>query len=276
MTDDKNTDPANPHLTESRRSRWMTLLVAYRYWVGAATILLLAGAIAYYLLHGVPRIYVPQNVRVFALGILLALALGALPASKIIDWLYNPPKRYIVSLGLKESEDPAIYELTPASWERVWVEDGALYQWDNTNHPVYEAEAFDPENLIAEGTWRGSKPDRELLKTEKKVEELREEIEKEADMSIDLELSIASRVRKATKAIGQVIIEDYAATSTYEGERVRDVLSDLRQDVEADSGDGPHTNGEKPVVSETDIEAAVEGLEAAARQAAPDGGETDG
>lgn len=270
-------DTQNPLLDESHPA-WLELAIAYRYWIGGGLTVLFLTLTIGVMVFGLelPEITLSQPVKVFLFGGLLAAVLGALPAAKIVDWLYDPPKRYIVVLGLKESESPAIYEMTPAAWETVWVEEGDLYQWENTNHPVYEAESFDPEHMIAEGTWRGSEPDRELLRAEKKVEELREEIEKEADMSIDLELSIASRVRKATKAIGQVIIEDYAATSTYEGERVRDVLSDLRQDVEADSGDGPHTSGEKPVVGETELEAAVEGLQAAAAEARPDGGENDG
>ncbi|CCQ34325.1 hypothetical protein HLRTI_001514 [Halorhabdus tiamatea SARL4B] len=271
------TDSKNP-LVDDSRPAWLELAIAYRYWIGGGLtvtfLTLLLGVVVFGL--ELPEISLNQPTKVFLFGGLLAAISGALPAAKIIDWLYDPPKRYVVSLGLKKSETPAIYELTPTAWESVWVEEGDLYQWENTNHPVYEAESFDPENLIAEGTWRGSKSDRELLRAEKKVEELREEIEKEADMSIDLELSIASRVRKATKAIGQVIIEDYAATSTYEGERVRDVLSDLRQDVEDDTGDGPHTTGEKPVVGETELEAAVDGLQAAAAEARPDGGEESG
>ena len=149
--------------------------------------------------------------------------------------------------------ETGFWELSPSAWELVDVVDGQVYKTDGTKWPMIFVEAFDPEELRAVGTWRGSKSDRELLRWEKELAELRQDIEPDADQSIDLELSVASRVRKAVKAIGQAIIEEHAEATTYEGEKVADVLSELRQDVEEDAG------AEQPEdpVEEIDVERAL-------------------
>lgn len=241
----------------SRSELAVELLKAYRHYVGAA-LLVAVGAVLYFQ-PTIPSVSISREWRVAGVAVASAGILGYLPAAKALDWLYDPPRRYVVSLGFSGGE-PGVWELSPSAWAEVDVTEGRLYQWQGTKWPVYEAEWFNPESLTAKGTWRGSKSDSELLRKEKELTELREELEPQANTSIDTELQIASRVRQAVKEIGRAIIDEHASATTYEGERVADVLSDIRRDVEEDAGDPePQRNGEKPTTSR-DLD-AVETLE---------------
>ena len=236
---------------KSRGELAVDLLAAYRWWVGGAV----TAVVVVLLVVGVnlPTVEITRPYKVAGVAMLAAAVLGYAPASKALDWLYDPPRRYIVSLGFS-GDTPGIWELTPAAWDDVEVTDGELYEWPGTKWPIYEAETFTGDTMTAVGTWRGSEPDRVLLRKEKKVEELRKEIEAEADTAIDTEITISSRVRKAIKAIGQAIIDEHAQATTYEGERVADVLTEIRQEVEEDTGSERPDNGEKPI-AEAEAEA---------------------
>jgi len=247
---------------KSRAELVVDLLGEYSTWVGLlslAVFIVIGGMIA---LGGFPTITVSPAMKVFAVAVITSALLGYAPVSRIIRWLYDPPKRYVVCLGF--TGEPGIWELSPAAWESVDVVEGELYRWPDTTWPIYEAERFDPESMLAVGTWRGSEPDRELLRTEKKVDHLRNRLEEQAETSIDTEISISSRVRQAVKEIGQAIIDEHASATTYNGERVADVLSEIRQEVEEDAGDPqPRRNGEKPVREHGNVgtEESLEALE---------------
>ena len=253
----------------TRRELAVELLKAYRHYVGVAAFVVVA-ALAYFQ-PAVPSIEIQRSWKVAFVAIGAAGTFGYLPAAKALDWLYNPPRRFVVSLGLSGGQ-PGVWTLSPSAWSDVTVTEGRLYQWETTKWPVYEAEWFDPESLTAKGTWRGSMSDSELLEKEKKVKELREDLEEQANTSIDTELQIASRVRQAVKEIGRAIIDEHASATTYEGERVADVLSDIRQDVEEDAGDPePQRNGEKPTTDrDLDVGESLKLLEDVAQGAPAD------
>lgn len=254
----------------TRRDALIEVVVAYRNWIGGA---IAVGAIvvgvAMLLGWSPPSLSIPRPLKVAIVGLIVAVLIGWIPAAKIVSWLYNPPKRYIINLGLRESESPGIWRLSPSTWQDVEITEGEVYRWENTEHPTFEVESFDPESLEAVGTWRGSLPDRELLKREKQVEELRSELESEANRSIDLELSVSSRVRRAVKAIGQQIIDVHAETSIYSGEEIADVLDDVRRDVEQDAGDD--LDGETLAAATAALE-EIDSAAGAGAEAATDGG----
>lgn len=234
-------------MSKTRAELAVDLLKAYRNWIGLAVLVIVATAVAAIAFLGIdlPTIQISRDQKVFAMAAVLLGILGYFPLAKIYGWLYDPPKRYIVSLGL--SGEPGIYELTPAAWQDVTVIEDELYQWEGMTWPTYEAEGFDPNSMTAVGTWRASEPDSELLRYEKRLDEVRNDLEEQADTSIDTEIQISSRVRQAVKEIGQAIIDEHASATTYNGDRVADVLADIRKDVEEDTRDPtPQRNGEKP------------------------------
>ena len=234
-------------VSKSRAELAVDLLKAYRNWIGLGFAVIGVTAVAAVAFLGIdlPTVEISRDQKVFA-GAAVSLGIvGYFPLTKVYGWIYNPPKRYIVSLGL--SGKPGIYELTPRAWQEVTVIEDELYQWDGMTWPTFEAEAFDPNSMTAVGTWRASEPDSELLRYEKKLSEVRDELEEQADTSIDTEIQISSRVRQAVKEIGQAIIDEHASATTYNGDRVADVLADIRKDVEEDTRDPtPQRNGEKP------------------------------
>lgn len=242
---------------KSRAELVVDLLKAYSTWVALGTAAVVAAVLI--VQPTLPTVTIPRWGKVGVLAMIGATVLGYVPASKALDWLYDPPKRYVVCLGLSGGE-PGIWELSPAAWEEVYVTEGELYEWPETTWPIYEAERFDPESMTAKGTWRGSVPDRELLRREKLVYHMRNKLERDAETSIDTEISISSRVRQAVKEIGRAIIDEHAQASTYNGERVADVLSEIRQDVEDDAGRDRSRDGQRPVNSEGDAPDALEAL----------------
>jgi len=267
MTDRTTIDPP------TNRELAVDLLTAYRNWLGfGAIVLALALAVAWFTgaFPSVPE--VPEPAQAAGLAMFGAFALGYLPTARLVDYLYDPPKRYIVCLGLspdrseefaeipRDAAEPGVYELSPAAWENVICLDGEMYQWEDMKWPTYEVEAFDPESLGSLGTWRGSKPDSELLRREKEIDQLRQDLEKAADQSIDLEIAISSKVREAVKEIGQAIITEHAAAATYNGEKVADVLSEIRQDVEEDTGEDLDKD-QRPVRQIRTLETLAENLE---------------
>ena len=258
---------------KSRGELAVDLLKAYRNWIGLTLVILVLALVGLWLVGALPSTPdIPEWAQATALALLGAAALGYLPARQAIDLLYDPPKRYVVCTGLSpdrsdeygpiepEAAEPGVYELTPTAWERVIVLDGELYQWDEMEWPTYEAQAFDVESLGALGTWRGSKSDTELLRREKEIDELRTKLEKAADTSIDTELAISSKVREATKAIGQAIITEHAEASTYNGEQVADVLSEVRQEIEDDTGENFDTE-DRPIRQLRSLEALGHNIE---------------
>lgn len=230
-----------------RRHKWALSIAA----VVSALIML---TVAWYMRPSMPDL--PMAVEVAILAGVGAFALGYVPAWGLLNLLHNPPKRYVVCLGLSdepaeqhdlppEAAEPGIYELSPAAFERVTCLADELYHWNSMEYPTYEALAFDKEELEAVGTWRGSKSDRELLRREREIDELRANLEQAADYSVDLEISISSKVRQAVKEIGRAIIEEHAEASTYNGERVAEVLSEVREDIEQDTAEEERHNGQK-------------------------------
>lgn len=232
--------------SKSRAELAVDLLTAYRWILALVGVVALVAFMLVRPTIPLPQVTIPRVVKVAFVAALSAAVLGFIPASKALDWLYDPPRRYVVCLGLKSDAEPGLWRLSPASWEQVTVTDGELYEWPGTTWPTYEVEAFDPDALEAEGTWRGSKPDSELLRKEKEIDHVRQTLEQQADTSIDTEISISSKVRQAVREIGRALIDEHAQATTYEGERVADVLSEIRQEVEEDSGSDSRENGEKP------------------------------
>jgi hypothetical protein len=257
---------------KSRRELAVDLLKAYRNWIGLVGVILLLAFIVLWYLGALPSVpNVPESVQAALFAVIGAAALGYLPAARALDYLYDPPKRFVVCVGLAPDQQeeydlppqaflPGVYELSPAAWEQVRSIDGDLYQWEEMKWPTYEVQAFDRESFQAVGTWRGSKPDSELLRREKQIVDLRTNLEQAADTSIDTELSISSKVRQATRAIGQAIISEHAEASTYEGEQVAEVLSEVRQEVEEDTGENLQ-NGDRPVQQLRSLKNLAESME---------------
>lgn len=250
--------------SKSRGELAVDLLKAYKWPIIIALVLVLA--LLWWVQPSFPEL--PLGVEVAALAVLGAFALGYIPAWWVLNKIHNPPKRYVVSLGLSQVPEeydlpadawkPGIYELSPAAWDNVVSVDGEIHQWDGMKWPTYEVLAFDREELRAVGTWRGSKPDSELLRREKEIDELRRNLEQAADHSVDLEIAISSKVRQAVREIGQAIIEEHAAASTYNGERVAEVLSEIRQDIESEASE-PQPNGDSPQTTKLKTINAIEG-----------------
>ncbi|WP_436934091.1 hypothetical protein [Halovenus marina] len=230
MTDRRPYEP-------SRRQVALELLTAYRYWIGATALLsLLVGGVLLWV-YGLPSLpSVPESVQAAALATIGAGALGYVPAWAALNRLHNPPKRHIVVPGLKEDADPGMWELTPNDFAELTVEDGELYEWPGTKHPTYEVEAFDPEQLHAVATWRGSVTDSELIREQERIEQIRGKLEQRARERDVLEVRGKSLVRQAVMEERRTFLEEYDRVALLDAEtydrKLEEVLEET--DLQAD------------------------------------------
>lgn len=124
------------------------------------------GIVAYYQFTdatppGLPDL--PVWWELAAAGAVLAVV-GALFASGKIDSLLpDPPKVHIYVVDAKDTEQIPHYELTPDAFSKVEVAEGTLMELPGCQERSYEAKAFDPETLVAVGTWRESASGSELV-----------------------------------------------------------------------------------------------------------------
>ncbi|MHB9288120.1 hypothetical protein ACKVMT_13905 [Halobacteriales archaeon Cl-PHB] len=133
-------------------------------WLGAAFLLVVGAVVAVVVKPTIPSGSVPRIVKVGAVGTIAAGALGYLPTAKVLDWLYDPPKRYLVCPGLTEDVEPGVWELTPQEYADLEVVGGQLYEWPSCEHPTYEVQDYYPDLNRAVGTWRGTATDSQMIR----------------------------------------------------------------------------------------------------------------
>lgn len=213
------------------RDDLLELLKAYRYWVGSGMFLLalfLAGSVFGF--WELPSFSLARPHKVFLVALLLAGSVGALPASRIVAWLYDPPKRYLVKPGLT-ADDAGIYELSPKAFEEMEVVgEGDLFEWPNTKHPTYGVQQYDPEMNIAMGTWRGSASDGEMLDREEEIQEIRYELEAKAKER-DVLVTRAERIlREEILANTRRLIQEYNRASLVDVGELNDRLEESMKD----------------------------------------------
>lgn len=174
----------------------------------------------------------PVGAEVAALALLGAFGIGYIPVWKALDYIYNPPKRYIVVPGLKEDAEPGLWQLTPAAFSRLDVTGGDLYQWPGTKYPTYEVEEFYPDQMRAVATWRGSAPDSELIREQERIKSIRGKLEDKARERDVLEIRGKSLVRQAVMEERETFLKEYDRASLLEAEAYDEQLEELLEEAD--------------------------------------------
>jgi hypothetical protein len=105
---------------------------------------------------------IPEWSILAASGLVVAAIGAAFATGKIEDLIPEPEKRHLVRINAT-GDAIAYWELSPDAWADVSVEWGPLYPHDAAGKKVYECYAFDPDSMVAVGTWRRSLPGSEVV-----------------------------------------------------------------------------------------------------------------
>lgn len=214
------------------RSRWgyvTDLLVAYKWPLVAVALLVTLWVTQTNAAIQAPEIPRPALVGITAV-IMSALA-GYIPSVKLVRWLYSPNNRYLVDLDT-DDDGFALWELSPSAWDNLAVEEGELHKLPNTKSPAYTCQGFDPETNAAEGTWRGSASDLEMLREKERIAEIRGQLETMAQRGISLRMRSGSIVRQALSQIVTDLVAQYEGITIPHGERVEQAVEDALDDYD--------------------------------------------
>jgi hypothetical protein len=221
--------------------RFTELLVAYRLLVTAAVVV--AGLALYFTDASLPAVEIGTRLKVIVFAGLGGAVLVWVPGSRLVKWLYSPDWRYLLEIDARDTEI-ALYKLSPQAFGRLSVVEGELFQLDG-EQPVYECRQFDPEQLRAVGTWRGSASDLELIEERERIDEIRRTLEDEAQKGLSIRMKVGSIVRTAVNSITRDMLAEVEGATIYQGSQVEDTVRaameeyDVREEFEqADARDG--------------------------------------
>ena len=219
MTDDPSPSP------DPKTPTWLTIAIAYRLWIGLLFSIFAIGAVVYFWINGVPEIEVPQWVRVAAVALLITVPLGALFSKPVVDWLYQPNDRFLVVLGVTDSA--GLWRITPKGWADLEVTKGELHKIEEAQKPLYTATKFESDEWQAEGTWRGTLSDRDLLRSLAKVDECRGMLERDAKRGFAIETQSFTIIRSATREAVRSVVETFRRGSLPDqGDGIDDKIED--------------------------------------------------
>ncbi len=151
------------------------------------------------------RFELSTSVKVALVTVAAVGLLGWTPASRIVDWLYTPAVVHLLVLKA-EGGGVRLYRLPAGTWRNVEVVEGELYR-DEEAPGLYVARTFNPVELTATGTWRGSLSDIELLRNEEKIREVRENLEARAKAGEELRIRFSAAVRTEVQRRARHILE---------------------------------------------------------------------
>jgi len=257
--------------TRTDRSRWeliVDLLDAYSLWVGLGGFVLTIGMIVVIATRGVPS--VPRYWRVFLVAAVACAALGYPAVVKVLRFLYDPPKRFLVQPAVSD-EAGGIWELSPADFEDLTVTNGQLYQWPETKHPTYGVEWYDRDSNVCKGTWRGSASESELLESQEKIDEIRENLDKKAKQRDILLIRGQTLVRESVFDLVDLVVNEYNRASIVDVSGLMNKFNEAMD--EYDLSDALNEESDKKTEPETATDPETVNQPSRSPTAAADGGE---
>lgn len=240
---------------KSRAELAVDILDSYSTWVGLGLVVGVIGLTIVLATRGVPQ--VPRYWRVFGIAALATGALGYPAVVKILRWLYDPPKRFLVQPAASADEG-GIWQLSPSEFEDLHVRGGELYQWPGCKHPTYEVEWYREKFGVCKGTWRGSASDGEMIQNQNRINEIRDHLEGRAKERDILMTRCETIVREAILENARLLVEEYNRASLINvsalTERVDNILesADLTselQDIDSQRTD-PEADNEPEAVDQ--------------------------
>ena len=234
------TGDVDPDGTPRRPTRTELLIefVQTRFWSIVVFTVLLVGGVAYL----ASDFQIGKTAKLAVIVFVLTAPFGFLTAGRVVGWLHEPQWRWIIDVDARQS-DGAIYRLSPSTFQELEVTDGQLDQWSPM---LYAGKGFDREELTIEGCWRGTLPDRELLRAIEKIDECRTQLEDDAKRGFAIETKAWTIIRNATRnAVLSVVDTFESGTLPDDGEGIGQEIEkavaqfDLDQQIRHVSNDEP-------------------------------------
>ena len=185
---------ANQHLKHERTPSKFELLLDFFKTRLLTIIFLLALAALAFAFFGI-NIEVPRWLKLAFVTFVILAPYGYIVGKYVVSLLWNPQSIFVVDLDARYL-DGALYEFPAASFRDLQTTDGEMCQL--TPH-LYTAKNVDLDALEAVGTWRGTASDPALLRSLKRVDEVRGDLEDDARRGFAIETQAWTIIRSATR-----------------------------------------------------------------------------
>jgi hypothetical protein len=163
----------------------------------------------------------------------VALAVVGILAADHIDALYPDPETVDLHVvNAYNTESLEVWELSPAQFEKMEVMNGPLNPLPENKNEAYEVFAYDPDQNLALGTWRKSKPASQIaghLSVDDAldvIQELRAYFEPEAKRGHHIRQQLPGILREldARRLDSQARMLETDLSPSFDDETVEDVL----------------------------------------------------
>jgi len=203
--------PESEAPTEGRT--WKDVLVADR-WRLLGVLLVAGGALVYFGYE----VEVPRWLRLFLIAASATAFLGYPAAARLVAWLYRPNYTFLVDLDAR-TDDFAVWRLPPKAWRELEVSEGELYQIKSL-YPAWECKNYDAEENTADGTWRGSASDLELIEDRDRIDEIRTILEDLAQEGLSIRIKQSGIIRSSIRGIVMSFVEGFEKETLYDGDEI--------------------------------------------------------
>jgi len=121
-----------------------------------------------------PSASLPEWWGIAVAGAVIAGIAALFATGKIDDLIPDPPKVHLLVINASETERIEEWELSPDKFSQMEVVAGTLNELSETQERAYECYHYNPEQNVAVGTWRESKPASEIVGHHETTEALAE------------------------------------------------------------------------------------------------------
>lgn len=166
---------------------------------------------------------VGREVKIFGFAFAAFLFPASIIGDRLMTWVPDPVTMWLIDVDARDV-DGAIYRIPAEDFQELEVVDGELEQWGPI---LFAGSNVDLESMTAEGTWRGTLDDREMIAHLQKVYECRNLLEQDAQRAFAYENNLWSIVRIAAKdAVASVVTTFETGTLPDEGDGLDHAVND--------------------------------------------------
>lgn len=177
------------------------------------------------------NIQVPRFWRVSGLAAAIVLPYGYIVGNKVVSMLYDPDFIYLVDLDARYL-DGALYKFPYTDFRSLEPTEGNFCQLTPN---LYTAKQIDLDKMEAEGTWRGTFDDPELLRALHAVHECRGQLEEDARRGFVLETSAFTIIRNAVRQTTLSVVRTFEEGSLPDGgESLHSAIEDQVDEFDLD------------------------------------------
>jgi len=182
----------------------------------------LATVISWVLVSNFVDVSIPPQITLFTTAFLAGAVLYVFPSIFICSWLWNPFPYFVVDIDAERSYF-ALYKLSEKSFNELEFTDGEPFP---LGPKVISVRNYDIEENTAEGTWRGSKDDVELLRKLEEVDELKTTMENLAKRGLAYRSKYTLIIYRSVERIVTSFLADFESEVFESGDSIQHAVQD--------------------------------------------------